>query len=196
MYLPGFQSQLVFGIPTKGEDCAVRSGSVAVDFATRGARVPGVREFRRRAGEPTEGLTMRQVTNAIRSYDTLEETHGFTRVRADLCLGEPWREVENALEAGLLVVLAIDYAWINQFYPRKSGDPKFKGKHAIAAIQKRLRLDKWQTLVYDPLHDRRRKGIPQGPNWWRMDMLRQACDVAAPTGEFNGVIVKPSRKVA
>ena len=195
LYRPAFQAQLIFGIPTKGEDCAVRSGSMAVDFATRGARVPAVRDFRRRAGQPEGGLRMEQVSDAIRSYDTPAETGGYRDLRTVYHRASDWSQALDALERGWFVVFAIDYAWLNRYHPKKSGDPAFMGKHAIGGLGIRVRDGARQSQVYDPLCDGRRPGIPEGPKWWDLSILRGAADSAYAGSSFTGVVIPPSKRL-
>ena len=61
------------------------------------------------------------------------------------------------------------------------GSPGFTGNHAVVLCG---------GMVYDPLADRRRRGIPQGPQKWPKALLRNACgrlNIAPPGTPYRSL---------
>jgi hypothetical protein len=82
----------------------------------------------------------------------------------------PWTTFRSAIIAGRGAVVQIDYGVIA---PTKfDASPGFHGNHAVFVNERRSSDGAY--LVYDPLADGRRKGIPQGPQWWPGALLRDA----------------------
>jgi len=82
----------------------------------------------------------------------------------------PWATFRSLLISGRGAVVSIKYSVIA---PTKyDGSPGFYGNHAIFVNEYRASDNKY--LVYDPLADGRRTGIPKGPNWWPAKLLRDA----------------------
>ena len=50
--------------------------------------------------------------------------------------------------------------------------PGFTGNHAVYVNERRA--SDGAFLVYDPMADHRRAGIPQGPQWWPASLLQRA----------------------
>lgn len=168
---------------------------MGIDFATRGARVPSVGSIRGRAREKDDGLSMAQVTSVVRSFDTATETNGYQDLRAIYYIGGSYDDALDELQRGRYIVWAIDYGWINRHYKTKSGDPNFYGKHAVGAVGLRVRSGNRQTQVFDPLADARRKGIPQGPQWWDLSKLMQAGDAVQAFGRFTACVILPAQRL-
>lgn len=96
--------------------------------------------------------------------------------------GVPYDTFRSLIISGRGAVLQIDYGVIA---PTKyDASPGFTGLHAVY-VNERRRSD-GRYLVYDPLADNRRPGIPKGPQWWPADLLRRAA-LAVP-GNAAGTV--------
>jgi hypothetical protein len=145
-YSPTFQPQN----PAKSLDpygwsnCAAYVGAMGADYATCGAKKPTGRQVRSLTNEPipdpsSPGLSIFQVQEALDDLGVEVET--FTRA--------PWTFVEDLIDGGHYVSLAIQYSVIRP--TRFSGDPSFYNGHAIGVPPG------WEAV--DPLCDGRRAGI-------------------------------------
>jgi hypothetical protein len=82
----------------------------------------------------------------------------------------PWTTFRSLIIAGRGAVLQIDYGVIAP--TRFDASPGFTGNHAIYVNERRS--SDGAFLVYDPLADGRRSGIPKGPQWWPASLLQRA----------------------
>jgi hypothetical protein len=199
-YLPRFQKQLT-PISTAGEDCVVRVSLMGIDYSTRGQVKPTVKDFRKRAGKTTGGLNTAQMEAGVESFNTPAETMGYTNLRCTRHSDGKWNDIIEALRANQWVACWINYAWINKNYPQYSGDPGYMGTHCVGALCIRQVTGKdgkrsQQVRVWDPTYDGRRNGIPRGPLWWPLHVLRRACAAAKDVNEFRGGIIPLARPMA
>jgi hypothetical protein len=82
----------------------------------------------------------------------------------------PWETFKSLILSGRGAVVPIKYSVIA---PTKfDASPGFTGTHAVY-VNERRRSD-GAFLVYDPLADGRRAGIPRGPQWWPANLLKAA----------------------
>lgn len=168
-------------------DCGPRSWQHALDHATRGrvfASIERIRDLGRVPGP--------QRTSVIDGSLALKALG----VRSERVIGEEWELVDDALREGSGVVLCITYGVLNRLTPWRSGDPRFTGGHSIY-VQERRRGPgdrRYRTLSFDSLYDGRRPGIPPGPRWVRLGMLRRAAEAfAGRPGRAWALIVPDSR---
>lgn len=84
--------------------------------------------------------------------------------------GVPWSTFRSLIISGRGAVLQIDYGVVSP--TRFDASPGFTGLHAVYVNERRS--SDGAFLVYDPLADGRRKGIPRGPQWWPADLVRRA----------------------
>lgn len=84
--------------------------------------------------------------------------------------GVPWSTFQSFIIAGRGAILQIRYSVIA---PTKfDASPGFTGNHAVFVNERRATDGAF--LVYDPLADGRRSGIPKGPQWWPNSLVRNA----------------------
>jgi len=84
----------------------------------------------------------------------------------------PWSTFQSLIISGRGAVVSIQYVIIA---PTKfDASPGFTGGHAIYVNERRASDGAY--LVYDPLADGRRAGIPKGPQWWPASLLRKAAE--------------------
>lgn len=97
--------------------------------------------------------------------------------------GVPWSTFQSLIISGRGAIVQI---WYGVISPTKfDASPGFTGAHAIYVNERRASDGAY--LVYDPLADGRRAGIPKGPQWWPGSLLQKAA-YAMPgtdTGEVN-----------
>lgn len=84
----------------------------------------------------------------------------------------PWSSFKSLIISGRGAIVCMRYSVIS---PTKyDACPGFTGNHAIFVNERRSSDGRF--LVYDPLADHRRAGIPQGPQWWPADLLRRSME--------------------
>lgn len=84
----------------------------------------------------------------------------------------PWASFRSLIISGRGAVVPIWYAVIAP--TRFDASPGFTRGHGVYVNERRASDGAY--LVYDPLADHRRAGIPQGPQWWPGDLLRRAAE--------------------
>lgn len=164
-YLPAHQAQLGAGTPVPGRtqgsrDCGPRIWQMGIDKLTEGQKVPGITEVRRRAGTPGPQTT--STADAQRCVESYERIRGRRPLR--YFVRSHIEDVEVAIRRGRMVQLAIDYGTFKRLM-RRTGDPAFTGGHSVDMLGERERRGRTWWLLWDPLDDQRRAGIPQGPRW-------------------------------
>jgi hypothetical protein len=90
-------------------------------------------------------------------------------VNMDVRYGVPWTTFRSAIISGRGAVVQILYSKVPA---RFDGSPGFGGNHAVFVNERRSSDGAY--LVYDPLADGRRAGIPKGPQWWPASVLQAA----------------------
>lgn len=192
------------GTPDAGANCGMAASAQAVNFATQGARKPTPSQMRKRAGKPSgpgkATNTLNQKT-AIESFDgkgehdgNSDSTGGRMPLRYFRKLQEPWSTAQEALDAGKVVNVQIDYDVINDKAPGKSGDRNYTGDHSISLFGRRnTPTSDPEVRVFDPLYDGRHKGVPKGPQWVLEWVIRQAAEkFCAKKDAFTGGVIPVS----
>lgn len=103
-------------------------------------------------------------------------------VNMDIRYNVPWDTFRSLIVSGRGAVVCIKYSVIAP--TRFDASPGFTGTHAVY-VNERRRSD-GAYLVYDPLADGRRAGIPKGPQWWPGSLLKRACG-AYPSASYGKV---------
>lgn len=165
-YLPPHQKQLngagAIPVPkkTKGSrDCGPRTGSVGIDFVTRGEVVPTMEQLRERMGTPGPQLT--NIYDMKKGVESYESIRGRKPLR--YYIKSRTADVKSAVQAGKYVQVCIDYKTFNRLV-QNTGDPNYELGHSIGVLGWREANGNVQWRIYDSLDDRRRAGIPKG---WR-----------------------------
>lgn len=83
----------------------------------------------------------------------------------------PWTTFRSLIISGRGAVVTIQYSAVPAKY---DASPGFNGGHAIYVNERRS--SDGAFLVYDPLADGRRAGIPKGPQWWPASLLQRAAE--------------------
>jgi hypothetical protein len=178
--LPALATQLD-NSPTAGEDCGVMAASMAVAYWKEERKGPDRKTIRKRMGQlagPTNSLNQK----------TAVESFGAAYRRK---VGAPWNRFVTAVENGCWVNVQIDYGVVNDQCRRLSGCKTFDGPHSISVHGIKKSDGRRLVLVYDPLYDGRAAGIPDGPRWWPLWLLKNAAGTFTGTdGTWTGGIIK------
>lgn len=117
-----------------------------------------------------------EIRNAITRYcggTSLQETaHAATHlygVTMAVRYGVPWNTFRSLVISGRGAIAQIRYSVVPA---RFDASPGFGGNHAVFVNERRSSDGAY--LVYDPLADHRRSGIPQAPQWWPSTVLMNA----------------------
>jgi len=108
-------------------NCGAAGGAALANAAGSPAELITHHAYRLAAGDPRNnageprGLGTLEHVKALESYGVTVSRH----------YGEPISALREALQAGLLVGLAIGYDSINRHYPRYSGQATFQGGHFV-----------------------------------------------------------------
>lgn len=97
-----------------------------------------------------------------------------------------WGQFFKVLRAGNAATIAIDYSKV----PARFRCAAFNGLHSVFVSELRTKAGKREAKVWDPLADGRRPGIPRGPQWYPVEVLRDAAAGAARPGRAMFNIVK------
>jgi hypothetical protein len=179
-YLPKHQPQLGRGVPDPdgvksdgSRDCGPRTVQMGMDARTEGELVPSVTLIRERMGR--QGYKTTSVRDAERAVDGWRSP-GRRPVRYRVV--ESIEGVKSAVAMGRYVHACIDYGVFNRVVGR-TGDPSFTGGHSVGILGQRLNDGEVQWRLFDPLDDKRRDGIPQGPRWVSRSAIVDAMTVFA-----------------
>lgn len=184
--IPDHQTQLGRGSRVPGRtmgsrDCGPRTVQMGIDAVTCGVFVPPITSIRKRMDKP--GGVPTSIDDAKRAVESYK---GLRYFRKDTVEG-----VQAVVKAGKFVQLAIDYGVFNDLM-RATGDPAYRGGHSVGVMGERKRGGTVQWLLFDPLDDDRRDGIPWGPRWVPRRKLIKALESfaggegRAQAGAFGG----------
>lgn len=176
-YRPPFRKQLD-GSRCEGTNCGCASAAMAAHRHRKGV------DPRNEHGWPPKPPEVRNRIIAVyHDYDgtTLNEndeavTHLYL-ANLDVRYNVPWTSFRSLIISGRGAIVCTRYSVIAP--TRFDACPGFTGNHAVYVNERRS--SDGAFLVYDPLADGRRSGIPQGPQWWPADLLKRACDAYPST---------------
>jgi hypothetical protein len=164
-----------------------------VDFATKGGAVPTMASLRSRMGVPSGATNTANQKQGAESYDTPKETGKRKPVSFQRKVAAPWADFVGPLQNGdKAVVISLSYRIVNEKRPSLSGDPRFMGNHSVMFLGSRETSNGIEVKSWDSLYDGRRTGIPKGPQWWPLWLVRDAAAAFAGAGKVTGGIVPTS----
>ena len=169
-YRPKHQPQLGRGTPVPGRtqgsrDCGPRTVQMGIDYQSKGAKRPTISTIRQKMGRPGP-----QQTNIYNCQTCVDGMPVPGRKPLRYFIKSRVSDVAAAVKAGKFVQLCIDYGKFNDLMS-KTGDPAFRGGHSVGVLGQRTKNGTVQWLLFDPLDDKRRSNIPQGPRWvpkWKL----------------------------
>ena len=178
-YTPRHQTQLGRGTPVPGatrgsRDCGPRTIQMGVDFLTKGEKVPDIDTIRRRIGK--RGPKTTNVYDAERGIDGWAILKSRKPLR--YYIKTFMKDVKTAVKGGKYVQCCIDYGVFNRLMNR-TGDPNFTEGHSVGVLGQRTKAGVVQWLLWDPLDDERRAGIPDGPRWVKREAVVKSMEAFA-----------------
>jgi hypothetical protein len=165
-YRPTFRKQ---GDGTRCQwfNCGCASHAMAADRHRKG------RDPQNSHGWPPRPAEIRSQISTICRGTSLEENATAVRrlynVGMDIRYQLPFRKFKSLIRSGRGAVVPIQYSVISG--TRFDASPGFRGGHSVYVNERR---SDGKFLVYDPLADGRRSGIPKGPQWWPATLLKRA----------------------
>jgi hypothetical protein len=164
------------GGPLASQNCGASSGAMLVQVETAGTKHPTGSDFRANVKNPDGSYDRGGGTNPSQIVETARRAYGVVLDQRSMEFDAMWT---LGASADVAIALAISYAPIAP--TQYDGSPGFTGNHAVVLSG---------GMVYDPLADRRRRGIPQGPQKWPKALLRNACgrlNIAAPGTPYRSL---------
>jgi len=182
-YRPTFRKQ-ADGSRCQWYNCNPTSHAMAADRHQRGIDPPGTALWK-----PT-GAYIRSFIPGGCGGTTLNENETvlINKYRIDMLVryNIPWDTFRSMIIAGRGAVVNIRYSVIAP--TRFDASPGFTGGHAIYVNERRS--SDGAFLVYDPLADGRRTGIPKGPQWWPGALLKAAAGSWTGTGLVDASLTR------
>jgi hypothetical protein len=199
---PKHQKQLQTGSPTASQDCGPITELVGLEAASgneirprlgrRKQWVAAIREPMHH-GPTWPSTTLLNISASVES----KVIAGRFRARDLKPPNARVRKISHddavaLLRQGRYLHVAIDYGRLNDLMPHLSGSPTYRGGHAIGLYGLDQDEDGWPwTLLYDPLHDGRRHGIPRGIQTVRVRRYLRAAETwgTPQAGRGNAYVV-------
>jgi hypothetical protein len=148
------------GGPLQSLNCAAASGAMAVALETAGLKHPTASDFRANVRNADGSPDRQGGLNPSQVVETARRAYGVVLDQRSMIFDEAWSLGQSA---DVAVIMAISYAPVAP--TQYDGSPGFTGNHDLVLSG---------GLVYDPLADARRRGIPRGPQRWPKALLRNA----------------------
>lgn len=124
---------------------------------------------------PPTGAIIRKATGdtvgGLTPFQTAAVSKRLYLVGSDIRI-VPWSVVIDKLRQGFAVTLLVRYRPISD--AGQSGSPGFFGNHSITLLGIRGKSTNIEILYTDSLRDGRRAGIPEGPVWMKIKVLKAA----------------------
>ena len=196
-YHPRWYPQLD-GSPKQNENCGAASGGMLADRARKGVKpatpFPWLTKITAQADGTGWRTPLPTMASAIRTWCTQRfatntvaglyakwiraALKGMYGVDTGYAFGIDWATFAAFIVAGRGCIVAINYAVVQG---TKYAASSFRGRHWLVVIERRKNATTglYQYLVFDPLADHRRAGIPQGPQWWPAALLRRAFEATS-----------------
>jgi hypothetical protein len=153
-------------------NCGPASSAMHLDRDTRGAETSTGAHVRNLTGDKSGGTNLAQDDAALlKGWPPIDHMD----VRPKL----PWSEAMAHLDRGQGFSLSLSYAPFSG--TEWDGAPGFRKNHRVFVNERSA----GELLVYDPLADGRRVGIPQGPDWIPEDLVRRAAGLLDLDGQGN-----------
>jgi hypothetical protein len=159
-----------------GSNCNCACGAMCVSLETAGTKRPSGSEFRANIRNPGGAPDRAGGTNPSQIVETARRAYGVILDQRSMPFDDAWSLGASADKA---VSLSISYAPIAP--TQYDGSPGFTGNHQVLLSG---------GMIYDPLADGRRRGIPKGPQRWPKALLRNACgrlNVAGPGTPYRAL---------
>jgi hypothetical protein len=148
---------------------------MGIDYLTKGQKVVGITDLRKRMN--SAGPQQTNIYDAKAGVESYRAIRGRKPLR--YFVKSRIADVKTAARAGKYIHVCVNYGVLNQLLI-KTGDPNFTGGHSFGILgQKTLANGKVRWLLWDPLDDQRRRGIPKGPRWVSREAVVAAMEAFA-----------------
>jgi hypothetical protein len=144
-----------------------------VDLESNGAQRPTAGGVRNCCREPNGRMDITGGTKPSQIVDALRRCFD---INVDSRVGDYETAWRMGARTDTAISMCINYAVVSG--TRFDGSPGFTGTHQVVLHA---------GLVWDPLYDGRRPGIPKGPQKWPKDLLRRAAGKYANIGVGRAV---------
>ena len=175
---PKFQRQMNRSdSTTDSKDCGPRTIQMGIDALTMGEKVPSIETIRKKMGRQGNQTTnTSDAKKCVESYTSQAMGNKRNALKYARYTGVQHQDIlDDAAKRGEYIQLCIDYGKFNDATGKKTGDPNFRGGHSVGVFGWRQLDDGTiQWKLWDPLDDKRRSGIPQGPRWVKKAHLMAA----------------------
>jgi hypothetical protein len=164
------------GGPLAGQNCGAASGALLVQLESAGTKHPTASEFRNNVRNSDGSPDRSGGTNPSQIVECARRAYGVVLDQRSMEFDAMW---SLGASADVAIALAISYGPIAP--TQYDGSPGFTGNHAVVLSG---------GMVYDPLADARRRGIPRGPQRWPKALLRNACgrlNIAPPGTPYRSL---------
>jgi hypothetical protein len=179
VYRPRFRKQLT-GSPLGHANCGPASAADLADRWSLGAINKTADQMRVLTGDVEGGTTVRQLATALAKV-------GVPLTIFDYDDGMDRDRFRSLIRSGVGAITNIDYSPLPEAL---EADKNFEDLHSTYTNEWSAKASLYTGgtgpgfLVYDPLADGRRAGIPKGPNWWPESVLFAALE-AFPGGGWT-----------
>lgn len=151
------------------------SGNCAAASEAVRDRVEGAARVVRGSPWPPTGASIRQGTGdtsgGLTPYQTCAVSWEHYRITADIRVVD-WSVAIKKLRERYAMTILICYRPIAE--AGESASPGFYGGHSVSLLGVRGEGSAIEVLLSDPLRDGRRAGIPEGPVWISLSVIRRA----------------------
>lgn len=160
----------------QGQNCGAASGAMLVQLESANTKHPTASEFRNNIRNNDGSPDRSGGTNPSQIVETARRAYSVVLDQRSMEFDAMW---SLGASADVAIALAISYGPIAP--TQYDGSPGFTGNHAVVLSG---------GMVYDPLADARRRGIPRGPQKWPKALLRNACgrlNIAPPGTPYRSL---------
>lgn len=168
-------------------NCGPASVASALRWATDHDVAPLPDDVRRAMRDLVGGTQMADHPKGYNAYIDDAWRAGWTLPPMQFAGMANWSQFLKTMRSGWAVTIAIDYSKV----PKRFKCAAFNGLHSVFVSELRTKNGQREAKVWDPLADGRREGIPRGPQWYPLPVLRDVAAGAAKPGRAIFNIVKP-----
>lgn len=173
--IPLYQNPAKDGGPLGWQNCASTCTAMQIAFETANAKRPSGGDVRACTYNADGSLDVVRGTTPSQNVAAAQRCWGVTLDYRVMAFEDAWR---LGARADYALSFSISYAVISG--TKFDGSPGFRGYHQVILSS---------GLVYDPLADERRPGIPHAPDAWPKDLLRRAAGKYSSIGEGRAAVI-------
>lgn len=189
---PVFRKQLD-GSAHQHTNCGPASLSSALDRHQLGVDPPGTELWKPTPANIRSRMIALGIENGVSGTSSIDLTKAATRLYGAALTTRynlSWADYVTLIVSGRGAITNMGYAALHGNV--HDACPTCNASHWIYVDRRRWNATRgyYQFLVYDPLADHRRAGIPQGPEWWKWTVLQRVCAALRPGGVYCALFTK------